>query len=79
MSGIAAAAMPDVWLWLFAAHPRTPEERQKFDDYSDIKHALVALKQLKKAVVSAKKPGFEKEDLPTVASVLKTRQQVLRT
>ncbi len=73
VSGIAAAAIAGRVAVAFAVHPRTPEERQKFDDYSDIKHAAVALKQLKKAVVSSKKPGFEKEDLPTVASVLKTR------
>lgn len=79
VSGIAAAAIAGRVAVAFAAHPRTPEERKKFDDYSDIKHALVALKQLKKAVVSAKTPDFEKEDLPTLASVLKTRRQALRT
>lgn len=76
VGGIAAAAIAGRVAAAFAVHPRTPEERKKFDDYSDIKHALVALKQLKKAVVSAKKPEFEKEDLPTVASILRAKQVV---
>lgn len=58
----------------FAVRPRTEQERGKFQDYTDLKHAQVALKQLKNAVLKDQGRSVEKpEKLASLSTVLKAK------
>lgn len=74
VAGVTAALAVSRLAVAFAVRPRTEEERDKFQDYTDLKHAQVALKQLKKAVIKDQGRSAEKpEKLSGLSTVLKTK------
>lgn len=79
VAGVTATVAVSRLAVAFAVRPRTEEERAKFQDYTDLKHAHLALKQLKNAVIKDQNRVVEKpEKLASLSTVLKTKAAVGR-